>query len=346
MSPGGPGERVRGLYLRHRRTFWIVHSVWALLTGCIVIVLAHRAWGFIPWVVTFLGLTWVSTVYFARMAPPRGNGGLALGREVTSYLTRIMYQETLFFLIPFYFYSTTLSSWNAAFLGILVALAVLACLDLAFDRLLRRSRLFALGYFGFVMFAALVLLIPVLTSLPPRVAVPAAAGTAFVTAVPLGGKPLVSATAGRWAVVAAGLLVVVAGAAATLPLVPPVPLRLEEPRFGAGIDPRTLELGGGMGSTAPRGALEGRRLAFRGEIFAPVTLQEEVRLRWSVDGRPLHRSRLVRIRPHSTGFRMWDTTRPSAGALRPGRYTVEVVTSGGQLVGRSSVILVGDGGGE
>ena len=53
-------------YERHRRAFWILHSIWALVTGAAVIVAAHNRYGFVPWVVAFLGLTWISTLFFSR----------------------------------------------------------------------------------------------------------------------------------------------------------------------------------------------------------------------------------------------------------------------------------------
>jgi Amt family ammonium transporter len=94
-----------------------MHSLWALATGVAVIFLARDRYGFVPWVVLFLVLTWVSTLFFGgtmggehvgtrRSAPP------GFGEEATSYLTRTMYQETLFFLLPFYWYSTVLQSLN------------------------------------------------------------------------------------------------------------------------------------------------------------------------------------------------------------------------------------------
>ncbi len=71
----------RELHDRYARLLWGLYSAWALLSGIAVLVLAHNRYGFLRWVVLFLALTWGSML--------------------------VMYQETLFFLLPFYFYSTT-----------------------------------------------------------------------------------------------------------------------------------------------------------------------------------------------------------------------------------------------
>ena len=92
----------RVLHHRYSRAFWAVHSGWALFTGGLVLVLAHNRYGFLPWVVLFLTLTWASTLFFSRFAVRRDSARLRFAQGFVSYLTRVMYQETLFFLLPFY----------------------------------------------------------------------------------------------------------------------------------------------------------------------------------------------------------------------------------------------------
>ena len=49
-DPAPPGERLRRraaiLWRRHRRAFWILHSLWALAFGVVVLWLAHERYGF------------------------------------------------------------------------------------------------------------------------------------------------------------------------------------------------------------------------------------------------------------------------------------------------------------
>src|SRR4029078_2793057 len=126
-------------------------SAWALISGIAVLILAHNRYGFARWVVLFLALTWGSTLFVSRVAG--GSSLLRFAHGVVSSLPRVMYQEKIFFLIPFYFYSATVRSGNFVYVVVLAALAVLSCFDLLFDRLLREHRWVAIGFFGFFRFS-------------------------------------------------------------------------------------------------------------------------------------------------------------------------------------------------
>ena len=106
---------------------------------------------------------------------------------LASYATRVIHQETLFFLLPFYVRSTTLASPNVAFTVALAALAALACLDLTFDRWLRRSPAVSATFFFAVAYAALQLLLPLVARVPFEVAQPASLALALASALALVG---------------------------------------------------------------------------------------------------------------------------------------------------------------
>ncbi len=324
---------LRALALRHRRTFWILHSVWALITGAGVLVLAHERYGFVPWAVAFLGLTWLSTLFFARQPGPRqASAGRGFRRGVVSYLTRIMYQETLFFLLPFYSYSTTLPSANMVFVGLLAALAVLACLDLVFDRLLQSRPLFGLVFFATVAFAALNLLLPIF-GVRPETATPVAAAAALLSGAALLWPPrrlpmlLTIGLTLAGAAAAAGL------ARVALPLVPPVPLRLQEVVFTDDFTRSPLAFGTPVGSEATTEAFRRPQVVAVATVFAPTAVPAEVVLEWWSGGRLLRTSRTAEILAHSAGFRVWDVL-PAPGGVAPGRYVVRVLTDDRQLFGR------------
>jgi hypothetical protein len=59
-------DRARRFWWTHRTLFWTLHSVWALATGVLIILFARDRYGFVPWVVLFLVLTWISTLFFSR----------------------------------------------------------------------------------------------------------------------------------------------------------------------------------------------------------------------------------------------------------------------------------------
>lgn len=333
--------RLERLYGRYGRVFWTLHSVWALLTGIVVLVLAHNRYGFVPWVVLFLALTWASTLVFTRFAARWQSRALRFARGFVSYLTRVMYQETLFFLLPFYFYSTTPWSWNALFVIMLAALAVLSCFDLVFDRLLRERRAFALGFFAIVTFSALQFFLPLVFHVRIHHGAYLAAVVSFLAAIPLAYSAHDLRQPMRVARLLVALLVVVAIVRLARPAVPPVPLRLAKIRLSADLDPRTLQTSSELSSTVDVRQLTSGRLYAVATINAPTTLPTSITLRFRCSGGATQSSRTLDVIAHERGFRVWNSLRPGPGGFAPGPCAVEVMTAEGQLVGRRRFELTG-----
>ncbi len=330
-------DRLDRLWQRHGRLFWILHSIWALTAGGVVLWLSHDQYGFLPWVVGCLMLTWVSTLFFSRPSTAKTDDRwfARFGRSLASYLTRVIYQQTLFFLLPFYAYSVAWRSWNVVFLIVMALLAVLACLDLVFDRWIRESPVFGLVFFASVAFGALNLLLPVVLAIRPDVATPISAVIALSTAAPLAVRGRVQGP-GPWLRLigaAAALLVVAVGCPW---LVPPVPLRLEAVTFAKGLDRSTLEPSDVIAGEAESESLRGE-LTVVATVFAPSNVLARVALDWYRDRTLVRRSREVDIVAHLGGFRFWDALRPAAGTLPPGAYRVVVRTADNRVLGTASV---------
>jgi hypothetical protein len=335
-------ERSGRFWARHRTAFWMLHSVWALATGVAVVLLARERYAFVPWVVVFLGVTWGSTLFFGRSAEheidQESGSTPGLAGEVTSYVTRSLYQETLFFLLPFYAYSTVVSSVNVLFLGLLGGLALLSCIDLFFDRWLRTKPVFGMVFFATVAFAAVNLILPMLFSLSPRVATPVAALVALASAFPLAWKSGVRSRAGQVRMVLAGIAILFL-AVGVPSVVPPVPLRMQGAAFSNDIDRETLALGDTLSGTVSSDAI-GSRLVVLVEVFAPGSVPARVRLEWSRDGELIHTSREVAIVAHEWRFRVWDAWLPDGGAVPPGHYRVTLKTTSGRIFGVTEVDVV------
>jgi hypothetical protein len=336
-------QRAWRFWSKHRTLFWTLHSVWALATGVLIIWLAQEQYGFVPWVVLFLGLTWLSTLYFGRKTAPAAVAGADTSQppgpaaEATSYVTRVMYQETLFFLLPFYAYSMVLDAPNVLFMVLLGSLAILSCIDLVFDRWLRTSQVRSLLFFALVTFAAVNLLIPMLVPVDPALATKIAAGVAVMGALPLAlqGKRPSRKDAGFLALATAIFLAVVIGFPR---LIPPVPLRLQEVTFAAGIDRETLEpiipLQHEVGS-----ATLGDGLYVRILVFAPTVVPAQVNLRWELDGETIRDTRTIDITAHAGGFRIWDVWRPESGPIEPGRYDVILEMQARRVFGTATIVV-------
>ena len=82
---------------------------------------------------------------------------------VMTYALKNLYQGMLFFLLPFYWKSTTLDAANVWFVArCSAACAVLSTLDIVFDRVLMRWRWLASIFHGITLFGCLNLVIPAL----------------------------------------------------------------------------------------------------------------------------------------------------------------------------------------
>lgn len=319
---------------QYGRLFWTIHSIWALLTGVLVLVLAHNRYGYIHWVVLFLALTWASTLFFSRFSSREKWARLRLAQGFVSYLTRVMYQETLFFLLPFYFYSASFPSWNATYVVLLAGLAVFSSFDIPFDRALRGSRAFALGFFTLVAFSAFIFFFPLFFKIRTHVSLYLAATLSFFAALPLGWQGKARHHGRQILKVMLTLATVLALVRLLRPAIPPVPLRLAKLRFATQLDPRTLRATQEFARTIPLPRLTGDRLYVVATIFSPVPLPTSLVVRWKAGGRTLRSSRAVEVLAHSRGFRVWDAVSLVRFPLTPGRYAVEIWTAEGQLVGR------------
>jgi hypothetical protein len=335
-------ERAREFWARHRTTVWMLHSVWSVASGTAIVLLARERFDLIVWVALGLAATWALTLFFARPASPDEPARWI--HAVTSYATRVLYQETLLFLIPFYFASTVFGSRNVLFLALLVALAILSCADLLFDRWLRASPAFALSFFAVVSFAAINLLLPLVVGLRPSLAEPAAGLLAVGAIVPLG-MHAAGRTPGGRAGLALSAAILLTMTLVVPDVIPPVPLRLQNVTFSSGIDRRTLTPRGPLADRVPsRDA--GRQLVVVMQVFAPSSLPTTVRIEWWRDGTLLRTSRDVQIVAHASGFRVWDGWRAPNGSVPPGRYRVRLETGDGRTFGVATLTVAPDDNGE
>lgn len=353
-TPDVPSIKVRAarFWSKHRSLLWGLHSVWALITGIVVIVLAHEQYGFIPWLAAFLAFTWASTMYFGRQTSKAAAEDIAadedvrgenrvhspgLVEEVSSYLTRIFYQETLFFLLPFYAYSAVIRSWNVVFLGLLAGLALFSCLDVAFDRWLRTKIVFAMVFFATVTFAALNMLLPMALHTNPALAVKLSALIAVAVSIPLALRGMSESRAARWRLVLAAILVLAIPLA--LPaLVPPVPIRMISATFANDIGRSTLVLTDSLDTEVTAARLEGRMVVLV-RVFAPITIPARVTIEWKRDGQSIRTSREVRVEAHDGGFRLWDGWAPTSGVVEPGDYSVVLRTAGRRVFGVARITV-------
>jgi hypothetical protein len=205
---------------------------------------------------------------------------------------------------------------------------------------MREWRGFAVGFFMFVTYSALQFFLPLILRVRIHNGAYLAAALSLVAALPLAYSWEDLKQRGRQIRVVIALVLVVFALKLFRVLVPPVPLRLTVMRLSDRIDPKTLAVGNELSGTITTGQLANGRLVARATVFAPSRLPTKIEFRYTRDGQVLRTSRGLDFQAHDKGFRVWDVLRAGKGGFAPGKYTVEVWTTEGQLIGRAVLRVV------
>ena len=249
------------------------------------------------------------------------------------YAVQSLLHGVLLFILPAYYASTTFSSTNVLFLLLLCLLALVATFDPWFSALVQ-PRPWMRHLFLFVTaFAALNVALP-LVRVPPVRATVASAMVAVLALTPMLRRPGSSwGGAARIALAGAVMAAVVAGVGRGF--IPPAPLALASTAIARNVEgwePVDPIVGSvSVGELRSWGSL----VAYTA-IYAPAGLRQPVEHVWRLDGRPVSVVRLSAVRGgRPGGFRTYS--RKTGFPPDPvGRWSVDVMTSSGQLIGRLS----------
>jgi hypothetical protein len=290
----------------------------------------------VGWIVGYLLLLWF---LFAVMTQVRGAveaSGRRSGRLLVTaadYTIQSLCHGLLLFVLPAYWAATTFTSLNAPFFALLVALALVATFDPWYRALVHPRPWLGYVFFIVAVFSALNVALP-LVGLPPFASLVASAFLAAVALAPAlhRARGLTWREALRTAV-AIGVVAAMAVAVGRA-LIAPVPLFVTDATIGwivGSVD--SLEP---AGQTIPATELRERGLVAYTPIYAPAGLSQRVRHVWRQDGKVVEVVELSPVRGgRREGFRTYS--RKAAFPADPaGRWTVDVTTSSGQLVGRLS----------
>jgi Family of unknown function (DUF5924) len=330
-APFGP---LRRRLARHEALLWWLHSAYVLALGAGLVWLGARNFSWLRYSGFYLLAIWLLSLFLSNIVLPRDGAWWGRARVLVNYVNKNLYQQLLFFILPIYAGSTTWRSRNVVFLAALALSAVLSTMDLVYDRVLAARRALAAWFFAFNVFAVVGVALPVMFGIgaqrSARLATLAAAGGFVTLAWRL--HRLRHATA--WAGVVAGAALIVAVGEVGRPLVPPAPLRVMSTAFGSGLDRDTLTISGPLASLPP---------GFRGRLYAvtavraPLGLHDRVELRWYADSTLVSTSSRYTVSGgRREGYRLWGAV-DLARTAQPRVLRLDVVTEGGQLVGRAEL---------
>jgi len=239
----------------------------------------------------------------------------------------------LLFVLPFYFESMTFPSRNILFAPIIVGLAVIAGWFELYQRFVARHPLQGSLFYALTFFCVLNLLLPIVLGMRNIWSLLISGGIAAITVLVFV-YPHIEMLKNKKNTLIFLLGVVLSFALLWFgrSLIPPSPLKLTRATACISIEDYK--------PTAPFNrakAEETPEVCFYSSIFAPRGLTEKIDHVWHHNGRRLLSISLSEIQGgRKEGFGTWSRRMILEGR---GRYTVEVWTAGGQLLGTGSFIL-------
>lgn len=303
----------------------------SLIGGLLTLFVFRREVEHVPWVIGSLLLLWLLVAVLTQARQTLEARGHALVVTAADYAIQSLYHGVLLFLIPVYYASATLASTNAVFLGLIVALALVATFDPWYHALVHPRPWLGYVFFVVSIFGALNVALP-LVGVPPHVSLMASAWSAVVALVPA----VCRARGWNWSralvVMPQIAIVVAAGAHMARGWIPPVPLFMA--RATIAWDAGSLDSLEPAPNAIPAADLHAHGLVAHTAIYAPAGLRQPIRHEWRRQGTIVD---MVSLSPvhggRREGFRTYS--RKTAFPEDPtGRWSVDVVTASGQLIGR------------
>ena len=257
--------------------------------------------------------------------------GFELPIPLLRYATQMIHQESLFFVLPFFFITTTWNSGQLLFSGLLAVAALASITDPIYYRWLAPRRWLLLGFHSLTLFAVMLTALPIIFHLStPQSYGIALALTTLLSLPSLAG--VIGFSGWRRIITFAVLpLMLAAGGWIARVWVPPATLWLTEVAISDSFDGQ-LRMPGEPLSSVTLAQLQDDGLYAYTAINAPRGLNERIYHVWRHNGREVDRIALDIHGGRKQGYRAWThKLRFPGDAL--GQWQVQVVTEVGQMIG-------------
>ena len=325
---------LNNFFRRHKDKLWWFHSSYSLLLGVGVMWLGTKNFTYLRLAVFHIAFIWLTSLALPWLAilqrlPENWRRRLRL---LINYFQRNFYQQLLFFILPIYYLSATWGASNMLFVLLLAVSALLATMDIIYDRYLSVNWRMLAVFFAFNLFACINVMLPVVWNFKNSFALRLSALLALV-----GFASFCFALKGvrirqRLLLILVAALLLGLVSEIGRPLIPPAPLRLMSSGFGLGIDPENNELRTLLLRLPSGGPFKIHALT---AIRAPLGLKDRVGHCWYLNGKLVYASPFVKISGgRTTGFRLW-TFRTLKNIAPRSTLRIDVLTEASQLIGRT-----------
>jgi hypothetical protein len=307
-------------------------SVGSFVSGVLALFVFQRELPHVRWIVGYVVLLWLLFAIVTQVRQALEARGRRFVVTAADYTIQTLYHGLLLFLLPAYWASTTPGSPNTLFLALLIALTVLATFDPWYRALVHPRPWLGLVFFVVSIFGALNVALP-LVGLRPDLGLLLAAWVSAVTLTPVVRRAL----GWRWSrtlhVMAAAGIVFATAAWTVRVALPPAPLSLAQAVIARGVAD-LAPIGPIDGAISERELHEAGALVAYTAVYAPAGLRQPIAHVWRRNGDVVARVSLAPVRGgRRQGFRTFSRMTSFPRDLN-GRWTVDVVTSSGQLIGR------------
>lgn len=307
-----------------------VIALGGFLSGIGSFILVDRQASLASWIAVVMLVSWVwlmlentLTRLFAR----------AFKREIPQpllrYATQMIHQESLFFVLPFFFVTTTWNSGQLVFTGLLAAAGLVSIIDPLYYKWLAPRRWLFMALHTLTLFAALLTALPIILHLTTAESFKLALGIAMLLSFPslASSFPI---TGWRRALAVLGLtLAVGAGGWLLRSWVPPATLWMTEVAVSTQVQSR--EPGDSL-KEVNVDQLRSNGLYAYTAINAPRGLDERIYHVWQFNGQEVDRIALDIHGGRKEGYRAW-THKQNFPPDPTGRWQVRVLTEDGQVIG-------------
>jgi hypothetical protein len=303
--------------------------VFALGSSLLVIFLFKKGFEYVPIVIVSVIFTFFYITF--RMYLMKDKKGVLTSLWDTALIFVI--NNMLLFVLPFYFESMTIPSRNMLFAPVIITLAVIANWFQLYQRIVARHPLRSSLFYALTFFCVLNFLFPILLGMRNIWSLLLSGGIS-ATAVLIFVYPHIDITINKknTVVFILGITLFFSMLWFGRSIIPPSPLKLTKTTACREIilykpdGPFTVSKASGL-----------KEVYFYSAIFAPRGLMEKINHVWYHNGRRLFTVSLSEIRGgRKEGFGTWSRHAVLEGQ---GVYTVEVWTSGGQLLGKGKFLL-------
>jgi len=247
------------------------------------------------------------------------------------YVTQMVHQESLFFIIPFFFVTTTWNSGQSMFTVMLGLAALISLIDPLYYKWLAPRRWFYLAFHALTLFAVLLTALPIIFHLSTPQSYLWALGIAVLLAL-----PSLRGLFPQWSwksLFAIPLLAMVVGTVGWLgrTWVPPATLWLTDVAVTMSMDNASRKPGNRLQQLSLAELRAEGLFAFTA-INAPRGLKERIYHEWVHNGRRVDRIPLDISGGRKAGYRAWSH-KLNFPADAAGKWRVQVMTEAGQMIG-------------